>query len=572
MKKHIAVFLIGFFLPLSFASGQNQKLLPLSSEIYSEMDALYLLRGLGTPSPSRPWTASEALIILERAGRQTLTPKEQALYDFLSAEINKPIRFFPDKLFSLETRLDLALEAYAHTNSDDFVLAEDWIYGYEERQPLAKLSLEMNISSWFYTFTSFQFGRSRFDKRDSFRNVDDIDQGIGAVSSFSDSFAFPWKSWAYSRSFLSNIPTGLDEFDFDWPKRADISFGGRHWNLTIARERIQWGRGYSGNFVIDSHRDYDEYIRLSAFTDKFKYEWLNVFYPSPEKGILFKFFMAHRLEFRIVPSLVFALSEGIMCRPDAFSARYINPAFVFHNWYDRDHLNSLAYLELDFAPFKGYRFYTQAVIDQIHAVWESNGEPGAWGILAGIEHARPAPGGILSFSLEWAYTSPLLYRRDMVDFITLSDTQVTGASQSLAFDYTGYQYGGDAIVLQLDVNYRFPGAALIHARFFGMIHGKMNYFTLHNEGGNENKPSLTDGTPSGDKDEREYTLGFSLGGNYTIPQPVSWLKIRVWTELDLIIKKNKLMLSESGKNLGIFYNKKGGTVDFQFSTGIAFSI
>jgi len=552
--------------------GQSQRILPLSSDIYAEMDALYLLKGLGTPSAARPWTINEAQLILERIDSNSIGKQEQALYDSISAEIKKTLRFLPDKIFSFDTHLDIALEAYTHTNQDDFVLNEDWIYGYEDREPLAKISLEIELSSWLYTFTDFQYNRNRYNGKDQFRDVDDADQGIGAVTEFSDSLSFPWHSWAYSRPFTTNIPLGTGEFDFDWPKRANLTVGGGNWNLSIARDRIQWGRGYSGNFVVDGHRDYDEYIRFSAFTKKFKYEWLNVFYSNPETGNSFKFLMAHRVEFRIIPSLVLAASENIMCRSDGINPRYFNPAFFYHNWYDRDNLNSLAHLELDYVPYKGYRLYTQAVIDQILAPWESNSESGAWGILTGVEHVRPALSGILNFSLEFAYTSPMLYRRDLVDFITIGTAQANDAGMNLFLDYTGYPYGGDAMVLQLDASYRLPGSAFIYTRLFGMIHGKMNYFISHNSGGdNKKKVDIISHTPSGGKDEREYTLGASLGGNYAIPQPLSWLKIRVWTELDLIVKGNKLMLSETGIGENIVYHKNGIAADFQFVMGVGVS-
>ena len=559
--------------PLISISGQNMKILPLSSGVYAEMDALYLIWGLGTPSTSRPWTVSEARMILERIDSRFLNQREKKLYDSIESKINEPLRFLPGNGLSFDVALDLALEAYVHTNTEDFVLNEDWIYGYEERQPPVKLSVEMGLFSWFYFFTDLQYSRNLYNEKDSSRSVQDIDETIGAETSFSYNYLFPWKSWAYGRSFITNIPTELNEFDFDWPKRAVIAVGGQNWNLGIGRDKIQWGRGHSGNFVIDSHRDYDEYARFSAFSDRFKYEWLNVFYPITGTDGVFKFFMAHKLEFRILPSLVFAVSENVMCRSENFNPRYINPAFIYHQWYDRSVFNSLAHLEMDFVPFRGYRLYSQLVIDQFEAPWESGDEPAAWGILSGIEHVRPAYSGILSLSLEWAYTSPLLYRRDMLDFITLSSVNVNGASRNINMDYSGYPYGGDAIVLQFDTNYLFPGSALVHVRLFGMIHGKMNYFVSHNaDGDNSSWANLRSHTPSGDKDEHEYTFGISLGGNYSIPQPLSWFKMNVWTEIDCIFRKNKLMLSETGINEEIIYHKKGSVADFQFTVGLGVKI
>jgi len=565
MKRFFAGFAACFFLLLFPVFGQSQKVIPLSSQVYGEMDALYLLRGLAAPSAARPWTVNEAGEILKKIEPNFLNQNESALYDHIAAEIFKPLRINADGAAAFDARLNLALEAYAHTNADDFVLNEDWNYGYEERQPAAKLSLEMSLYSGLYICTDLMYNRNRFNGKDEFRNVQDTGQGIGAETSLPDSYKFPRQSWAYSESFITNIPAGTDEFDFDWPKRANITTGGEHWNISVARDRIQWGTGHSGNFVFDGHRDYDEYFRFSAFSQKFKYEWLNVFYPG-------KLLMAHRLEFRLLPSLVFAVSENIMCVSDAFYPRYINPAFIFHNWYDRDNINAIAQMELDFVPFKGYRLYTQAAFDQIRAPWEDDSEPAAWGVIAGIEHARPAFRGIMTLSLECAYTTPLLYRRDLVDFITLSDTKVNNAGHILAIDYTGYPYGGDAIVVQLDANCRFPGSALIHARLFGMIHGNMNFFASHNkDGNNTGLANLQDQTPSGSEDEREHTLGISLGASYALPQRVSWHTISVWTNLSYILKNNKLMISEKGTGENIVYHKEGATQDFQVAVGIGIS-
>jgi hypothetical protein len=284
--------------------------------------------------------------------------------------------------------------------------------------------------------------------------------------------------------------------------------------------------------------------------------------------------MAHRLEFRILPSLALALSENLMCLPEGLSPRYLNTAAIYHNWYDRTRFNALASLELDFTFFKGYRLYTQAVIDQVRAPWEIDNEDSAWGILAGVEHGRPAGKGILSLSLEGAYTSPLLYRRDGVDFITIRPYKVNGVGDNLSFDYTGYPSGGDVLLLQLDASYRFPSpksdrAALVSARLFGMIHGKMHFFISHNEeGNNADLANLKARTLSGSDDERERSFGVSLRGMYPISLPVSFLSLSAWTGLDFVLNENKFMLSGTGRGEGLVYHKAGSTADFQFILGV----
>jgi len=156
------------------------------------MDALYLLRGLATPSTARPWTVSEAQEILKKIDPDSLNQWETALYDHIAAEISKPLRINAGDAAAFNVKLDLALEAYAHTNTDDFVLSEDWNYGYEERQPAAKLSLEMNLYSWLYICTDLMYNRNRFNGKDEFRNVEDTKQGIGAETSIPpETYIFP---------------------------------------------------------------------------------------------------------------------------------------------------------------------------------------------------------------------------------------------------------------------------------------------------------------------------------------------------------------------------------------------
>jgi hypothetical protein len=545
------------------------------------MDALYALCGLAAPSAARPWTNAEAAGMLQRLDRTAdgeaaaMNPRVQDLYDRIAAELSAPFTFTLDNLAALNLRLDAALEAYGHTNSRDFALEEDWRYGYEERKPLLALTLELRIASWFYVTSDLRYGRNRFNERDQRRDTADLSADIGAVVPTPDAgnerYAFPYKSWAYGSPFITNVPTGFDEFDFDWPKRANLTVGGNHWNLSIARDRVAWGPGRTGNFVFDAHRDYDEYLQFSAFTGNFKYQWLNVFYSLPEfdgtSG--FKFLMAHRLEFRILPALVFAVSENLMVDPGGFGPANANPAFIYHNWYDRSRFNAIAQLELDYVPSAGWRLYTEAVIDQFRAFWEDESEPSSWGVLGGLEHTRFAGPGILTLSLEGAYTSPLLYRRDLVDFLTILPVKVNGSKDNLVFDYTGYPYGGDALVLQLDSRYRFSGAALVSAGLFGVIHGGMNPFVSHNRDGNNNELANREGSaPSGSKDEHELSCGVSIRGAYTLAKKLGFFTVSAWTGADFIVKKNKLMISETGQGEDIIYHNSNTVTDLQLFFGI----
>jgi hypothetical protein len=545
------------------------------------MDALYLLTGLGYPSSARPWTATEAQLILGRLNGSALNGPGQALYDHVSAEISRPLRLSLDKLVSLNAHVDAVLEAYAHTNDSDYVLESDWLYGYEERRPMLKIALEMAAGSLLYITTDLQYRRNRFSESDKYGNTRDIPQGVGALippahppagtpSSNGEGLPFPYWSQLYSAKLSTNAVLGFDEFDFAWPKRALISFGGEHWNLNLARDRMQWGNGHSGNFVIDSHTDFNDFIRFSFFSDRFRYEWLNVFFTDPnigEQRDITRTLMAHRLEFRIIPSLVFAVSENVMHRNTALNLSYLNPAFIYHNLFDRNLFNAIAQLELDYTPIPRWRVYTQFVIDQLRAPAEAQSQSDAWGALGGIEYASLIGPGVFTISLEGAYTTPELYRRDIIDFLR-ADTflRVTGPDP-LVLEYIGYPYGGDAMVARIDASYLFPGSASLSARLFGMIHGRMHFFVSHNdEDDNTGEPNLSASTPSGDEAERELTFIASLRGNYPMPFKKSPLKLSFWAELDLVMRHNKLMYGDPGTTDSPFY-KEGIATDLQCTLG-----
>ncbi|MDR2110643.1 MAG: hypothetical protein LBP32_04985 [Spirochaetaceae bacterium] len=567
------------------AYPQTQEIIPLSSEIYREMDALYLLRGLGSPSSSRPWTAAEALAALERVDAAGPRLGEQALHDHIAAEISRLPRLALGDSVHLDANFETAFEVYAHTNDRDYVTEPDWLYGYEERKPLFLLSAEMAAGKWFYVFTDLRYGRNRFLEGDIRRDETALPGGMGALIPPQDTFQggllFPVWSWAYSRPVLTNVIPRTWDFDFQWPKRAVFAVGGNHWTLNLSRDKIRWGSGHTGNFIIDDHTDYQDFARFSVFTERFKYEWLNVFFISypynsgliDSGGLMeetFRILMAHRLEFRILKSLSFSISENIMYQDRNLNFRYFNPAFIYHNLWDRSRFNAIAQGELEFTFAPGFKVYGQFVIDQLRAPDEDAGQSDAYGVLAGFEHARTLGKGVLTISLEGAYTTPLLYRRDKVDFLMITKNETLGAWESFYVDYIGYPYGGDAAVLQLDAAYLLPGDAVVSARFLGMIHGRMNFFISHNsEGDNTEKANLPDHTPSGGRDQREMTFIASFRGDRKIPQPLSWLNLSTWARLDLITKGNKLMYSRTGIGEDLVYHRGGVSTDLQFTIGLA---
>jgi len=568
MKRILMMFSILLVSISMIFSVTSQEIIPLSSTIYSDMDALYLLTGNGTPSNTRPWSVSEASLILSRIDTTVLSGTAKKLYQMVESEINKGLRFRFKDGFQFDVSLDTNYEMYYHNNGDDFDKDTEWIYGFEDRKPLLKLDLSFAADDYLYIFTDLQYGRNRFTDRDGFKDVGkNTTHIIGSTITDAYQAKVVDHSWAYSQRFLTNVLWPTYDIDFQTPKRAVASFGGPHWNINLSRDKILWGNGHSGNFIIDDHVDYQEYARFNAFSDYFKYEWLNVFFETNSSvaetesaDVEFKMLMAHRLEFRILDRITFAISENVMYQNDVFSFRYLNPAYIYHNINSNSMFNAIAHVELDISFAKGFNAYGQYVLDQAVAPNESDAQADATGWLAGIEYASVLGDGVLSASAEYAQTSPALYRRDIVDFLMFRRYHGNGTSFISHIDYIGYQYGGDAQVAQIDLSYRFPHLGTIGLRLFGMRHGQVDYF-MSNAAVNANREPSPSGTEVFETGVASISFNLSLPEHYI---PV--IDLGLWGQLDWVGKRTYVKPTDSAQG---YY--KDNTQDIQLTTGISIS-
>ena len=127
---------------------------------------------MGRPSDSRPWSVAEARLILSRVDREGLRGALAKAYDSIKADLDKVALIEKgDTQFNLDATF--AFEMYAHTNSADYNLESDWIYGYAERAPLAKVALEMGFKNNFYTYCDLEYARGRYSYRDTFATITD---------------------------------------------------------------------------------------------------------------------------------------------------------------------------------------------------------------------------------------------------------------------------------------------------------------------------------------------------------------------------------------------------------------
>lgn len=528
MRKTLYAALLVLVLAFPAFGQVYSYMIPLSSDLYRDMDALYLISGSGVPSPSRPWSRSEANLILSRIDKRDLDENTLRLYEKISSELEASSpRWNFDDGFGIGAEIETNFEYYGHTNGDAFGIDDDWVYGYEERKPFLKAGLEFSVMDFFYTYADLQYTMGRYQGEGLEKFVPSVDfpSGIGAVVDKDENVTVVKRSRQYYQSHSINLPLQSKDFEFEWPKRALISIGGRNWNLMLGRDRISWGESIIGNFVLDDHVQYHDMTRLSFFTNMFKYEWTNIFFETllhPEAGEAGKedgirMLIAHRLEFRPASWINLAISENVMYGAPVLNMRYLNPAFILHNLNNASMFNAIAHAELTIQPAKGLKIYGQFVLDQARAPNEGDSQADAWGLLAGLNHTSMLGRGYLSSGVEFAYTTPLLYRRQDVDFLMYQRSYtMDGYGDALKFYYIGFPYGGDAMVLKFDLCYRMPDVFEAGFTAEGMLHGEMDMFKSHNTNGNNQElANIKDDTPSGN--EILESLKLSIYGKYEFP-------------------------------------------------------
>ena len=580
-RTAIAVFLLVMVCVPAFsgvAGPVKSVIYPIESPLYADMDALYSLCGLARPSTNRPWSDAEARSILDRVDPSSLTGVASRLYDRILSVLGKGLRWKFGDDFQMNAGVDFGLEMYAHSNTEDFTTEDDWVRGYQDRKSLMRAHFEFSASDYFYTTSDLHYKWGRADYNDSFGNqIEDghtSEDGYIASYKIDGTAYYVKKSYAFSQGFFTSFFTNTMNFSFIWPKQAIFSLGGDTWNLSISRDRLSMGNARVGNLLVDDHH-FSDYARLSIFGKYFKYDWVLMFLntivagneedPASDGRI----FMIHTLQFRILDRVSLTLSENVMYKYSTLELLYANPAFIFHNLNNRSMFNALAYAEVNATVLPGLEVRFQFALDQARAPHEGDTQSDASGYVAGIEYTCVLGNGYLTTYAEYAQTTPILYRRDKVDFVRVNrywchaslDGSFSGGHVPF-FDYIGFPYGGDCRLLEIRSTY----SSLDHwsAGLFlrGMDHGVMNVYMSHNvDGYNDHDPNYRGDTPSGEVVTRTLICGVEFKAD--LDSLFDWPGVSFDGELDWI---NRWDYTKETKE---YANHQA---DLQFTMGVTISI
>jgi len=585
MKMKRNLFLMVVFLCVlssSIFAANFQKIQNINSDVDEAIAYLLISQGKTPGGETLPYSNAELISMLHRIDVNELNDSEIEIYNYISDIAHEePKQSVEGMGISWSGTADL--ELYTHTNTDsDNLGREYWIRGWNEMEPMLKFNLETWPSDNFYGFGEISFGNSLYVGDDSDKASDSnlLDFGHTVLS---------------TNILMLSDPTTLvtNDLDFGVPYRAFLSFGGDNWTFQTGREQLSWGNGESGNFTIGDQVTYHNMARYTAYSDIYKYTFLTSFFPHPSlyydytggEQVLdmygnqtddnngLKMYMAHRLEFNIAKKINLTVTESIMYQSieNKLDLTVLNPAAIYHDYYIKNNANSLLTFEMNYTPIKHINVYGQLTVDEFSLPGEptsgSDYNPQAMGMMLGVKGIYPINGGFAYASLEGVKTDPYLYLRDGE---TTEDGEeydinyvvaVRNWSDDVTYDeeFIGYEYGGDALVLNFNGGYKKLGKYSVEGNAFYMAHGTFDKWTEWEKGSDASTPTSSNSNynkktgSTSTKDAVEHTLVLGINGNYIINSNTN-----TYGQLDYIYKRNYENIS------GEMYN------DVQLTAGIKY--
>ena len=279
-------------------------------------------------------------------------------------------------------------------------------------------------------------------------------------------------------------------------------------------------------------------------------------------------FVAHRFEFRMFSDkLRLTLNEATMYQSDdnTIDFRIFNPLNIMHGLYVSANANSLASLELEFAPTKNLQLYASFVIDDLAVGGEAvapedDATLSMWGIMGGLRLTYPHWKGYFTINLEGVYTSPFMYHKDAYNVDNVDDDKyikypmdfigsvasMHGNNRVYNRQYLSFPFGSDALAGLLSVSYTIPQKVSAGVNLFIMAHGITNIDTEGFKYGNGTRdyvPGIlaTEHPKTEEKGVLSYTFNIGLEAEYYILKNMS-----IATSIDLIHIQN--MNNASGNN------------------------
>lgn len=472
MKKVLVIACIAA-VALQAAASPLSRIYSADDELYRHIELLSIAAGIVPPSSASPWSGYELAMHLERIDHRALTQQGRSLYEASTDALhlwNKP---YPHK-----ARISLTPEIYLNVNGHEQMTYRDWGYDVSYRRPFAYLEAEAVLGERFYSVFSAE---ARKEVKHMLPDPGEQNLGFG--------------------SFSSNIVFSPEYVEYAFPYKAFAGTATDSLTFLAGRDTLSWGRGNTGNLFIGDHAPYHDFISFRAYGDVISYRFLTMQFDELDKlGRSREFhiseqnlrlFVAHRLEAQLSPRFAAAVTEGALFYTSRLDLRLVSPVMLMHNFMNYDELKNFFHFDIDYILAPGLLAYGQFFLDQyqlpveVEKYREGDILPNAFGLLGGIQLAKPAGAGYITGYAEAVLTSTYLYLRRNIgedddintkhyttDHWNLDLVQGTNIGGVRGTSFLGYRWGPDSVFTAVQIGYEVPRRFSIHGEVLFGIQGE----------------------------------------------------------------------------------------------------
>ncbi len=539
--RRVFLSFLAFVLLLPNVFSSTLMMIDMDSNIYSDMEDLYILEGKASPMGAKPWSELDVQHLLDRIDPKTDMGK--VLKERIESELSEKI---DEARFEFSATIEPNIIYHTNENLDK---SDDILLSNTLDRKLLNLGIGFSYSDNIALFMNASLSSEIADIE-----YITLDENTKRISN-------KYVTDVFSSQYASNIPFlpgRLDSMNF--PDRAYFVLGFDAFRLYAGKDRIEWGNGVMGNMLLGDTLPFHNMLSMSFTGSKwFNYQMLVDFFTpfenlygeggAGDRGTMngIRFLLAHRFEFSLFSGkLQLALIDSIMYASNDMyiDPQVLNPMAFLHNGYIAGHSNSFAAMEIEYAPVNNFSIYAQFGLDD----WALPGEPqppndgataNAFGIMGGLRFRQPLAKGYLHGNMEIVYTSPFIYHRANgngtaggYDFSFISSIRYRDQKNvSGIYRYLSFPFGSDAIASLLSVGYKKPGVFDVTGNMFVLAHGVIDKFSVTSWYGETNKlgngelttaPSTINPFDKDESGEIEYTFALGAEVEYS---PLSWLDL-----------------------------------------------
>ena len=473
-KMHL--LLLFFFASINIFASPYDMIL-VGETIIEDIRFLSLVSGKSVPSFTPPFAPHEIRNFLDLIDESSLSPPAKEAYKRVINRLDPktPLSLKWD-IFSLSLNVDLTLEGRLRTNKD-----MDW-YPVQSKIPaFLSVPLKLNFIDKLQLYV------------DPAISIDPYNYNTNEY--FSNNMVF----------FFNNDINGNS------PLKTFVAAGGPWWNFQLGRDRLSFGTGISGNLSIADNPPFYEFMRLSFFSNQFKYSLIvnqtplklnKELYPYLDDNPDYltkttqRYFYLSRIDVTLFKVLTLSLMEGVMAGNSAFELRYLNPLMIFHNamtWRDYDHWGagvensngehmngSFFSAEFNWHIVKSLSAYGQFAMTELSIgpeLKEGREEaPNAIGLMFGLQNSHSFKTWASIFYLECFYTSPFLYINPtpFASIIFMHDVQFVHENHY----YYYFGYPRDTFAITAGTRFFNNDKLILNGEFSWISRGKYGKFPI----------------------------------------------------------------------------------------------